>query len=239
MQDDFGNSFRDSLTGITGSEREHRVSRRDAELRKFVSYWSSMRRDGDVPLRTEIDPRGIESLLSNAFIAEKIAPGLARLRIAGTHLSDVMGMEVRGMPLSTLIDIDDRPQLADALVELFERPAQVRLELAAPGGIRRAALAATLVILPLRSDLGDISRALGCFVSTGAIGATPRRFRIVNCEITPIDMTSKAPVAGFAEPHARFEPKSAQRPLPAMTQTSDREARHPSERPYLRLVHSD
>ena len=34
------------------------------------------------------------------------------------------------------------------------------------------ALAATLIVLPLRSDLGDISRALGCFVTDGPIGVT-------------------------------------------------------------------
>lgn len=235
MKDDFGPSFRDKVAGLQTPHEAQRRTRRDAELQKFLSYWSSMRRDGDVPLRTEIDPRGIESLLSNAFIAEKVAPGIARLRIAGTHLSDVMGMEVRGMPLSALIAPEDRAQLADAMVELFERPAQLRIELEAPGGIRRDALSATLVILPLRSDLGDISRALGCFVSTGAIGSTPRRFRIVECKVTPIDLSQETR-PGFSEDQVPY-----QAPDPHSMQAAEEAPpeRHPSERPYLRLVHSD
>ncbi len=197
--------------------------RREGDLMAFRAYWHSMRRGADVPLRSEIDPRGIEGLLSQAFIAEKIAPGLARLRIAGLHLSDLMGMEVRGMPLSSLVDIADRPRLSDALVELFERPAAVRLDLASAGGIRRAPMTGTMLILPLRSDLGDISRALGCLVTTGSIGTTPRRFRITECEVTPLDITAPAdpvPAPGLAEAPATFTP------APEFA----------SERPYLRLV---
>ncbi|MFN3210902.1 MAG: PAS domain-containing protein [Roseovarius sp.] len=233
MTDDKGSSFGDSIAGRPAAAGPLPKDRQDAELRRFVAYWSRMRRDGDVPLRTEIDPRGIESLLSNAFIAEKVAPGLARLRIAGTHLSDVMGMEVRGMPLSALIAPEDRARLADAVVELFERPAQLRIELAASGGIRRAALSATLVILPLRSDLGDIARALGCFVTTGTIGATPRRFKIVDCAVTPLDL-SETTAAGFAEPQSPFPA-----PAPQRAETPGKKPpQHPSERSYLRLVHN-
>lgn len=204
------------------------VSRRDADLRAFEDYWHSLRRGADVPSRCDVDPRGIESLLSEAFVAEKIAPGLARLRIAGLHLSDLMGMEVRGMPLSALIDVQDRSRFSTALVDLFERPASLRIELAAAGGIRRAPMTGTMLILPLRSDLGDISRALGCLVSTGQIGATPRRFRITGCKITPIDITADpapAPIPGLSEIAAPF--------VPAPTKTDDR---LPAERPYLRLV---
>ncbi|MEM6374809.1 MAG: PAS domain-containing protein, partial [Pseudomonadota bacterium] len=192
MTDDRGKNSGDVVERLRASGSagfEHDVT-------AFVNYWQGMRRGGDVPLRSAIDPRGIESLLSNAFIAEKVTPGLARLRVAGTHLSDLMGMEVRGMPLSSLIDPAYRDQLADAMVNLFEQPAQIRLNLHAPGSARRAALAGVLLILPLRSDLGDISRALGCLVTNGAIGQAPRRFEITRCKITPLDISSiQAPLA--------------------------------------------
>lgn len=204
------------------------------DLSKLFSYWNSMRRDGDVPLRTEIDPRGIEELLRNAFIAEKVSPGLARLRIAGSHLTEIMGMEVRGMPLSSLIDLSDRTRLSDALVDLFERPAQIRIDLSAPGSFRRAPMTGTLMLLPLRSDLGDISRALGCLITTGDVGHTPRRFKISDIEITPIQMTEAAKTKqGFAEKQKIFG-----KPTPAVSrQPEDKPSS--SERPYLRLVHSN
>jgi len=225
---------------------------REVDLAKFVAYWQRQRRNWDVPMRTDIDPRGIESLLPNAFIAEKVAPGLARLRIAGTHLSDIMGMEVRGMPLSTLIEPADRTRLADALVEVFERPAQLRLELESPGGLRRQTVRATMIILPLRSDLGDISRALGCLVTSGQLGPAPRRFRVVECQVTPVALRESnsdgfapltaAPSAAPAGPSAR--PTRPQPPVSAsLSATLSRPqkkdvARHPRERPYLKLVPS-
>ena len=162
MQDDL-NYGKTALmhSGMRGKEKE---------IAAFVAYWSSMRKGHDVPRRTDIDPRGIESLLENAFIAEKVAPGLARLRIAGTHLSDLMGMEVRGMPVSAFIAPEQRDELSDLLVELFDRPAILKIDIESAGGLGRPALKGTLLMLPMRSDLGDTSRALGCLVTNGLVG---------------------------------------------------------------------
>ena len=203
---------------------------KEKSLAAFVDYWSSMRKGHDVPKRTDIDPRGIEALLENAFIAEKIAPGLARLRIAGTHLSDLMGMEVRGMPISAMIAPEQRDQLAELLVEVFDRPAIVKINLESPASVGRRPLKGTLLLLPLRSDLGDTSRALGCFLTDGLIGRVPRRFNIVDHCVESVrarqniatPQSSRAPLeTGFAEEGMPFQAVPPQ---------------HPSERPYLRLV---
>jgi hypothetical protein len=42
-------------------------------------------------------------------------------------------------------------------------------------------------MLPLRSDLGDVSRALGCLVTHGPVGRSPRRFEIMNCRVSALD----------------------------------------------------
>lgn len=193
----------------------------ERQLAAFMAYWAGMCRGNDVPNRSDIDPRGIESLLENALIAEKIAPGLARFRIAGTHLGDLLGMEVRGMPLSAFIAPGDREDMASLLSDLFERPATLRLMLRAPkDGPDRPELKGTLLLLPLRSDLGDVSRALGCLVTEGDPGRAPRRFNIVTAQVTPV---AGARARGFAAPPARYDAGQA----------------HPSERPYLRLVKPD
>ncbi|MEO0567528.1 MAG: PAS domain-containing protein, partial [Pseudomonadota bacterium] len=159
------------------------AAKRGHELSAFIDYWQNMRRGQDVPLRTEIDPRGFESLLSNSFIAEKVTPGLARMRVAGAELSKLLGMEIRGMPISSLIDADDQTRLSDAIVDLFERPAIVQIELISRDRFDTQPLQGTMVILPLRSDLGDISRALGCLVTSGEIGEGPRRFKIRDIQL--------------------------------------------------------
>ncbi|QYX55385.1 PAS domain-containing protein [Roseovarius sp. SCSIO 43702] len=198
-----------------------------AALAKLVAYWRQLRRDGDVPRRSEIDPRRIGALISNAFIVERVAPGMARLRLAGSHLSDALGMEVRGMPLSALFQPAHRDDLADGLVHLFDEPAMLRFDLRAHPAYG-SALDATMVMLPLRSDLGDISRALGCVVTRGTLGRAPHRFEIASRTVTPLRVTAPpapcpapGPAHGFAEPPARF---------PA------RPRKAPRERPYLRLV---
>ena len=75
-----------------------------AAIAQVEAYWEALRGTRIVPKRSEIDPRGIEGALENAFIVERVAPGIARLRIAGSHLNDLMGMEVRGMPLTALFN---------------------------------------------------------------------------------------------------------------------------------------
>src|SRR6056297_3156721 len=150
----------DDLTECGPVAGEADGARTEAHLRAFGAHWQACRRGGDVPVRADIDPRGIEPLISSAFIAERIAPGVVRLRVAGAHLSDLMGMEVRGMPLTTFIDPADRDAFAMRLVELVDDPAVLRFALRSRRGIGRPALSGTLMLLPLRSDLGDISRTL-------------------------------------------------------------------------------
>ncbi|MDZ7709766.1 MAG: PAS domain-containing protein [Roseovarius sp.] len=192
-----------------------------AHLRAFRAHWEACRRGGDVPMRADIDPRGIEPLISSAFIAERIAPGVVRLRVAGMALNDLMGMEVRGMPLTTFIAPSDRDAFALRLVDLFDGPAILRMSLTSRRGLGRPALGGTLMMLPLRSDLGDISRALGCLVTDGPVGRTPRRFAIVQAETLPLSDD------GMERPAA---------PLRAINGTGARSAPRLRDRSHLRLV---
>ena len=50
-------------------------------------------------------------------------------------------------------------------------------------GRKKPAMEARMVLMPLRSDLGDISRVLGCFVAKGELGTQPRRFEIVTTKL--------------------------------------------------------
>lgn len=218
MQDDVISSV---VTTRPGSE----TARQAEHMRAFRAYWNSMRKGHDVPRRSDIDPRRIEPLLSNAFIAERIAPGVTRLRIAGMHLSDLMGMEVRGMPISSFITPADRDAFALKLVDVFDRPATLSLDLRSKGGVGRPELTGTLIMLPLRSDLGDVSRALGCFVSHGQIGRTSRRFEIVNSHVEPL-VAGIDPNGMLALPGGLNDSPRARSETPL----------HRSARDYLRVI---
>ncbi|UOA31907.1 hypothetical protein DSM110093_01687 [Sulfitobacter sp. DSM 110093] len=155
---------------------DHRTHVGYGPLAQVEAYWESLRGSRLMPRRSDIDPRGIETALEYAFILERVAVGVARLRIAGGHLRDIMGMEVRGMPITALFATQSRPRVAEVLEEVFQMPGQTSLHLIAPAAHGRPALAGRMLLLPLESDLGDVSRVLGCLMMQGDIGQTPRRF---------------------------------------------------------------
>ncbi|WP_291738105.1 PAS domain-containing protein [Leisingera sp. F5] len=196
-------------------------------LRQAEAYWTALRRGDDVPSRSQIDPRGLENILSNTFILERIAPGIARFRLAGTLVNEMAGMEVRGMPVTAFFTTEARKQLSSAMEHMFETPAIVELELQIEAPRQRTPREARMLLLPLRSDLGDISRVLGVLVADEGTAATSQRFSITSIEMrtvgnAPGSAEFKAkpraadrdqrpdvnqPNPGFAETQARFKPE--------------------------------
>lgn len=208
-------------------------------IAQIEAYWDALRGDRQVPLRADIDPRGIDQALENAFILERIAPKVARFRLAGMHLNELMGMEVRGMPVTALFDPADRGIVTTLLEHVFEQPAKARLRLAAaPGAWGHAGPAGELLLLPLRSDLGDISRALGCFVTDGTpIGRAPHRFTIAGREIVPLDGTIRSVTPQpYPRPMTR-KPEQAQAMQESATAFGGETDADTGPAPHLRLVH--
>lgn len=210
--------------------------RATAKIDRIEAYWNSIRGKRLVPSRSEIDPRGLDGMLGNAFILERITGGLARFRIAGSRLVDLTGLELRQMPISALFLPKARDALSDALQAVFDAPAVVRLAITSPGGAGHETLHGELILLPLRSDLGDVDRVLGAIVFDGKIGRTPRRLEIAD--------QSRKSLTGFAGPL-----QQATTPTETAGETADpspfasvrRRSRRPlpEERSHLRLVISN
>lgn len=139
-----------------------------------------------MPARSEIEPSGIRRGLDNCFILERIAPGSGRFRLAGRHLIDLMGMEVRGMPLCALFHPTSRGRLSDVLESVFRAPQLAQIQMHSKSDYGRPELTGRMLLMPLRSDLGDVTRALGCLVATGETGVAPRRFDLVADQVMPI-----------------------------------------------------
>lgn len=192
-------------------------------LRQAEAYWTALRRGDDVPSRSQIDPRGLESILSNTFILERIAPGIARFRLAGTLVNEMAGMEVRGMPVTAFFTTDARKQLSSAMEHMFDTPSVVELELQIEAPRQRAPREARMLLLPLRSDLGDISRVLGVLVADEGAATTSQRFSISSIEMRAVDMTAAS--AGFKakpRPAASDERRDVNQPNPGFAETQAR-----------------
>jgi hypothetical protein len=184
--------------------RDYDACNPDRILRELREYWNSLRQGRAVPARTDVDPRGIARSLDYAFVLERIAPGAGRLRLAGRHLIDLMGMEVRGMPVCAFLNTNSRGRFSDVLESVFKAPQIAHLTLAAKSGYARPDLTAQMLLLPLRSDLGDVTRALGCLVAVGDTGVAPRRFDLVGDEVMPVieggaTISPSPSTIGFAE----------------------------------------
>ena len=62
-------------------------------------YWGSLPRTRGVPMSKDVDPAKMEGLLEDSFILERVAPGVARIRVAGRILPAFLGWNPVGCPL--------------------------------------------------------------------------------------------------------------------------------------------
>lgn len=207
-----------------------------SSISSLRAYWDALHdaAGGAVPMRSDVDPRGFGRALQDSFLLERIAPTHARLRVAGQNLNALMGMEVRGMPLSALIAPPSRANFGAVLQEMFDTPCIAELTLrpvrrGTPPGTR-----ARMLLLPLRDGQGRVSRAIGALACPATPAPPPQRFVIDAQVLTRCAEPAAAPHApepapGLSEPPAAdFIPPPAQRP------------EGPSRRrPHLRLVKSD
>ena len=185
-------------------------------LQQLRGYWEALRTGSSLPTRADIDPRGIAGALENAFLLDRIAPGLAKIRLCGMALHDIMGMEPAGMPLSVLFDPAARGRLSTALEQVFAGPSALELWLEAERGIGKPALAGRMLLLPLRDAAGQVRMVLGGLVTAGSVGRQPRRFAIATLMAEHLAQRQAAPepaparMPAFAEAPAPYVPRPAQ-----------------------------
>jgi hypothetical protein len=167
------------------------------------------------------------------MLLERIAPGQVRIRLAGMALCDLLGLDLRGMPLSSLVVPGGRDGLSLALERVFDGPTQAHLRLTGERGMMRPTFGGELLILPMLGHSGACDRALACLVTSGTMGRAPRRFDLTATEHRRIDglvARAGAPLPKRAAP--------AREPM-GMAEAPARFAPAAKGRPYLRLVKND
>ncbi|MBT0956879.1 PAS domain-containing protein [Alphaproteobacteria bacterium KMM 3653] len=144
------------------------------------AHWSALtaQAEGRLPARSDIDPTRFEPALSYTFMAERMAPGTARLRVCGRHINDLMGMELRGMPLTALFGPEARAEVQAVLEKVFTHPARARLNLISPASLGRPVINGQMCLWPLRDGEGAVTRLLGGLATIGPAGRLPRRFEV-------------------------------------------------------------
>jgi len=199
----------------------------------LFEHWSALRQSNDVPNRCEIDPRVFPDALENTFIFERIAEGDFRARLAGMNLCDMMGMEVRGLSAASFMQNAERPRMEKVLEQILRRPAIGELALTGVD-IAGNTVEVNMILLPLRSDMGEVNRVIGCISYPQKAFNAPLRFSIKAQKLTPLSAlgsTSQEIAVGFSEKIEPFRPI----PVRAVAE-NENPAQSPKKTGHLKLI---
>lgn len=198
-----------------------------AVFSRVEAAWSDLRGEtGAIPRRRDLDLTGIGEALPHAFLMARVAPGIARLRVAGQAVTGLLGMDPRGMPLSVFFSAAAREPLAGHVASLFDGPSLVDLPLRSPGRLGLTRKAGRLLLLPLLGDDGHVSQAVGVL----GLSARPRPGRL-SLEIASGPLRCER--CDTAARRRRTDAPESQ--LPWRT-TPPRPGLAEAQRPFLRLV---
>lgn len=147
-------------------------------LQSLERYWKTLRHAQKLPARSDLDPAQIDTVLPHAFILQRVAPGTARFRVAGQKLHDLIQIDARGMPFSTLFQTSERDSIKALIESAFDEPAIIGLPLVSPASVFQPAVHAAMLLLPMRDDKDRTNRILGAIVTDPHTSRRPRRFAI-------------------------------------------------------------
>lgn len=194
------------------------------------SYWQELSVEHGIPSRDSLDPNAMTGFLQYVFLADRVSYGVARLRVSGQHLTELMGMETRGMQLSALFVAGARTTVATAIDAVCSRPCLADLDIESSPEDGRGLLHGRMFLAPLTNGSGNVDRVLGCIQAKGVIGRHPRRFDWARVGFR--NTWAAQSVTGMDTQPLRKIAVAA----PAMETGADMSGSFP--RPYLRLVHS-
>ena len=216
---------------------QQKVSKmRNPIFNNLFNHWSALRYTDRVPNRCEIDPRVFPDALENTFIFERIAKGDFRARLAGMNLCDMMGMEVRGQSAASFMQSQERDHIQQVLEQVLARPAIGELVLLGRD-LSGHPYEVNMILLPLRSDMGEVNRIIGCISHPQKAFNAPLRFAIKSQRLTPLSALgsdSEDVAIGFSERIDPFRPQ-------AVRSVSENENPVPSPKKsgHLKLVKDD
>lgn len=167
------------------------------------NYFNTLRAGRSAPLRTEIDPAALKSVLPDLFIMEKGRDGIIRFRLAGTRVCAMLGQEMRDRTFSDIWDpaVRHRMRLAADTVLANRKALEIAVTAVDADGI---ALSLEMLMLPLFSRVDHCDRIFGSLVALDAMGpveAYPRILKPADLAFVPVgpeDVAAERAPAGLA-----------------------------------------
>jgi hypothetical protein len=159
-------------------DQNAKVTLQDPRLLSIKTYWKTLRSARRVPARCDLNTAQIDEALPYSFILQRVAPGTARFRVAGQTIHDLLKMDARGMPLTTLFQSEVRSQIKDLIEMAFSGPAMVGLPLVSRGTMLQPTVYGAMLLLPMQDAQDNTNRVLGAFLTQPITCIRPRRFGI-------------------------------------------------------------
>lgn len=147
-------------------------------LRVLEHDWRRMCGMDVAPTHAQFNPAELDHALPHAFVLHRVAPGVARIRVAGQKLHDVMRMDPRGMPFASFFSEDSRETAMALLEHAFETPSVLGFSLSASRGLGRKPVRGEALLLPMRDSGGALTRMMGAIVTSGPLPNRAVRFDI-------------------------------------------------------------
>ena len=203
-------------------------------LLQAEAHWEKLRSGDPIPAQGDVPDAHFDDMMAHCFVLERVAPTIARFRIAGKHVTELMGMDARGMPLSVLFSATGRDDLAQVMQPVCDGPEVAEIPVTATRGLRRTVMRGRILLLPLRDRNGKVSRIFGTMVFDGPLGRQNIRLDMdksvpLRCKrLTPMIRTiseMKAAAVDLDTAPSETTIAKVMAPLPAR-----------SARPYLQLV---
>lgn len=202
-------------------------------LARAERYWESLRRDGAIPPRSALDPRAMGPLLAHAMVLDRLRHGTVRVRLGGDVARDLMGMDVRGLPVRAFFAMPDRARALAAIEAVFDRPSWLEMDLISDDAAPM--LTASMLVLPLLDAAGQPTKALALLVPDRQAGIGPRRFAVTTAKETSLPGAA----AETAAPHPlrrRTDRQGAPALVPGFAEPPEPYAGEPGPVPWLRVV---
>jgi hypothetical protein len=84
--------------------KDRKMPMRHRTTEAVFNYFNTLRAERTAPLRSEIDPAALKSVLPDLFILEKGRDGIVRFRLAGTRVCLILGREMRDRAFTDIWD---------------------------------------------------------------------------------------------------------------------------------------
>jgi len=146
-------------------------------LHELAVYWTNLN-SGDLPRRSDIDPRQLERVLPYLFILDRTGADNATIRLGSTQLETLTGAPMKGMQFSDLIDPSSRDMISRGFEKLWVKKTPQSFDITSSFTDQRDTISGKVILFPLRDVFGRVTKAIGALQVMGRIKYPPYTFDI-------------------------------------------------------------